>query len=72
MRLHPLPFWLLARAPCSMAPQALPTIIIHFIDDLGYGDIGPVGAVKQKTHPSKAERGPIADCVDISTVANFR
>ncbi len=26
-----------------------PNIIIHFIDDLGYGDIGPFGAVKQKT-----------------------
>jgi arylsulfatase A len=26
-----------------------PNIIIHFIDDLGYGDIGPFGATKQKT-----------------------
>ena len=33
-------------ALCAAAP---PNIIIHFIDDLGYGDIGPFGAVKQKT-----------------------
>lgn len=26
-----------------------PNLIIHFIDDLGYGDIRPFGAVKQKT-----------------------
>jgi hypothetical protein len=26
-----------------------PNIIIHFISDLGYGGIGPFGAVKQKT-----------------------
>lgn len=32
---------------CAAAPP--PNIIIHFIDDLGYGDIGPFGAVKQKT-----------------------
>ncbi|MBV6501814.1 MAG: Arylsulfatase [Prosthecobacter sp.] len=32
---------------CAFA--APPNIIIHFIDDLGYGDIGPFGAVKQKT-----------------------
>ena len=32
---------------CAAASQ--PNIIIHFIDDLGYGDIGPFGAVKQKT-----------------------
>ena len=31
----------------AATPQ--PNIIIHFIDDLGYGDIGPFGAVKQKT-----------------------
>jgi len=33
-------------ALCAAAP---PNIIIHFIDDMGYGDIGPFGAVKQKT-----------------------
>ena len=37
----------LSSSLCSAAPQ--PNIIIHFIDDLGYGDIGPFGAVKQKT-----------------------
>ena len=49
MRLFPLLFWLLA--PCSLlrAAAGAPNIIIHFIDDLGYGDIGPFGAVKQKT-----------------------
>ena len=31
------------------AAASQPNIIIHFIDDLGYGDIGPFGAVKQKT-----------------------
>ncbi|MBL9116625.1 MAG: sulfatase-like hydrolase/transferase [Verrucomicrobiaceae bacterium] len=31
------------------AAASPPNIIIHFIDDLGYGDIGPFGAVKQKT-----------------------
>ncbi len=35
-------------APLSAAASQ-PNIIIHFIDDLGYGDIGPFGAVKQKT-----------------------
>jgi arylsulfatase A-like enzyme len=33
----------------SFAAAPPPNIIIHFIDDLGYGDIGPFGAVKQKT-----------------------
>jgi arylsulfatase A-like enzyme len=49
MRLFPLLFWLLT--PCSLlhAAAGAPNIIIHFIDDLGYGDIGPFGAVKQKT-----------------------
>jgi len=37
----------LSASLCSAASQ--PNIIIHFIDDLGYGDIGPFGAVKQKT-----------------------
>jgi arylsulfatase A-like enzyme len=31
----------------AATPQ--PDIIIHFIDDIGYGDIEPFGAVKQKT-----------------------
>jgi arylsulfatase A len=37
----------LSSSLCAAASQ--PNIIIHFIDDLGYGDIGPFGAVKQKT-----------------------
>ncbi len=31
----------------SAAPQ--PNVVIIFIDDMGYGDIGPFGATKQKT-----------------------
>jgi len=30
-------------------PPSKPNIIIIFIDDMGYGDIGPFGATKQKT-----------------------
>ena len=30
-------------------PPAKPNIVILFIDDMGYGDIGPFGATKQKT-----------------------
>jgi hypothetical protein len=43
MRLLPLLFWLLA--PCSLlhAAAGAPNIIIHFLDALGYGDIGPFG-----------------------------
>ena len=40
-------FAILVSSFASAASQ--PNIIIHFIDDLGYGDIGPFGAVKQKT-----------------------
>jgi arylsulfatase A len=40
-----------APLPASDAPQpaAKPNIVLVFIDDLGYGDIGPFGATKQKT-----------------------
>ncbi len=31
------------------AAESKPNIVIIFIDDLGYGDIGPYGATKQKT-----------------------
>lgn len=40
---------LLALSSSLCAAASPPNIIIHFIDDLGYGDIGPFGAVKQKT-----------------------
>jgi len=41
--------YLLALSSSLCAAASPPNIIIHFIDDLGYGDIGPFGAVKQKT-----------------------
>ena len=34
------------RAPAAEPP---PNVVIVFIDDMGYGDIGPFGATKQKT-----------------------
>jgi arylsulfatase A-like enzyme len=40
---------LFALSSSLYAAASPPNIIIHFIDDLGYGDIGPFGAVKQKT-----------------------
>ena len=33
----------------AIAATAPPNIVIIFIDDMGYGDIGPYGATKQKT-----------------------
>ena len=36
-------------APLHAAGTAAPNIVIIFIDDLGYGAIGPFGATKQKT-----------------------
>ena len=33
----------------AFAAAAKPNIVIIFIDDMGYGDIGPFGATKQKT-----------------------
>jgi arylsulfatase A-like enzyme len=47
------PFYalLLALLCCHLSAAAAPkpNIVIIFIDDLGYGDIGPFGATKQKT-----------------------
>jgi len=41
---------LVAVAPLSAADApAKPNVVIIFIDDLGYADIGPFGATKQKT-----------------------
>ncbi len=39
---------LLALLPAAAAP-APPNVVIVFIDDLGYADIGPFGATKQRT-----------------------
>ncbi len=36
-------------APLQAAGTAGPNIVIIFIDDMGYGDIGPFGATKQRT-----------------------
>src|SRR5438874_1334410 len=36
-------------APLCAAEEAKPNVVIIFIDDLGYADIGPFGATKQKT-----------------------
>ncbi len=35
--------------PISASAATPPNVVIIFIDDLGYGDIGPYGATKQKT-----------------------
>jgi len=41
---------LLAACPViTTAAEPKPNIVIIFIDDMGYGDIGPFGATKQKT-----------------------
>ena len=36
-------------APARAADEPKPNVVIIFIDDLGYADIGPFGATKQKT-----------------------
>ena len=40
-----------AALPAANAPTSStqPNVVILFIDDMGYGDIGPFGATKQKT-----------------------
>ncbi len=42
-------FALTAASPCLAKDDAKPNIVIIFIDDMGYGDIGPFGATQQKT-----------------------
>ena len=41
--------WLIPGRMVHAVPQSPPNIVVIFVDDLGYGDIGPYGAVKQKT-----------------------
>ena len=36
-------------APSSRATASPPNLVVIFIDELGYGDIGPFGATRQKT-----------------------
>lgn len=44
-----LPVILLSLTFLSAPASAKPNIVVIFIDDMGYGDIGPFGATKQKT-----------------------
>jgi arylsulfatase A-like enzyme len=37
------------RARAAEAPARLPNFVFIYIDDMGYGDIGPFGATRQKT-----------------------
>ena len=48
MKLFRLFFLISALCP-TIAAAAKPNVVIIFIDDMGYGDIGPFGATKQKT-----------------------
>ena len=49
MKLIPLLLSLLIAVIPAAAAQPKPNIVIIFIDDMGYADIGPFGATKQKT-----------------------
>src|ERR1051326_363595 len=40
---------LVTLVPARAAEEPKPNVVIIFIDDLGYADIGPFGATKQKT-----------------------
>jgi arylsulfatase A len=42
-------FVLLAALLAATAPARPPNVVVIFIDDMGYGDIGPFGATKQRT-----------------------
>ena len=42
-------FVLLAALLAASAPARPPNVVVIFIDDMGYGDIGPFGATKQRT-----------------------
>ncbi len=45
-----LPVLLLTAAFCGLSSlHAKPNVVVIFIDDLGYADVGPFGATKQKT-----------------------
>src|SRR5262245_19444827 len=41
--------WILLGAAAASAQQTPPNIVLLFIDDMGYGDIGPFGNTKVKT-----------------------
>ena len=40
---------LLASLLAAVASARTPNLVVIFIDDMGYGDIGPYGATKQRT-----------------------
>ena len=42
-------FVLLTALLATTAPARPPNVVVIFIDDMGYGDIGPFGATKQRT-----------------------
>ena len=42
-------FVLLAALLATTATARPPNVVVIFIDDMGYGDIGPFGATKQRT-----------------------
>jgi arylsulfatase A-like enzyme len=42
-------FVLLAALLAASSPARPPNVVVIFIDDMGYGDIGPFGATKQRT-----------------------
>ena len=42
-------FLLLAAVLSAAASARPPNVVVIFIDDMGYGDIGPFGATKQRT-----------------------
>ena len=48
MKFHPV-FLGLLLALCPLAEARKPNFIVIFIDDLGYGDIGPFGSKKNET-----------------------
>lgn len=45
-------FLLLAAVLSAAASARPPNVVVIFIDDMGYGDIGPFGATKQRTPTS--------------------
>lgn len=49
IRMKNVLFLILTLVPLFVSAAPQPNIVIIFVDDMGYGDIGPFGAAKQKT-----------------------